>query len=257
MTTTADDCRLSTMAPGARWKRHLANWKAYALAGGASLAVGTNADAQIVFSSIDQSITGNGASSKLSFAVNGHAVVAFQTHQRSLGGVSFGTAGIGARAGIKFYGSNGLAFNYARGAVIGRGLANLGIGVGLRSVQKGAGGSWTTHGNFGSVVGHHARAGTVAGYLGFRTDSGDKGWIKIRVGPSGETNAGVAITVDAYAYNSTPGGSINAGDMGTVPEPGTMALVLMAAGAAGLTSIRRARARIVTETAAEAEVVTR
>ena len=50
--------------------------------------------------------------------------------------------------------------------------------------------------------------------LGSEQSSGDKGWIKINVGPSGNSNAGVAITVEAYAYNSTPGGSIDAGDTG-------------------------------------------
>ena len=34
------------------WKRHLSSWKTYALASGASLAAGTGADADIVYSGI-------------------------------------------------------------------------------------------------------------------------------------------------------------------------------------------------------------
>ena len=255
MTIPADDRYFSTMKVSARWKRHLANWKAYALASGAALAASTNADAQIVYAAVDKAIAGGGNSSNLTFNVNGHGVFAVQTHQHGIGGSSFGTALIGGRAGIKFYGSHGFGLNYQKGAVIGKGSLNLGSAVGLRSVQRAGGGSWTTHGNFGSINGQHARAVAVSGYVGFRTSSGDKGWIKIRVGPSGNSNAGVAITIAAYAYNSAPGEGIDAGDTGAVPEPGTMALVLMAAGAAGLTSIRRARASVASEAHAQAEVV--
>lgn len=257
MTTKTNDVRPSSTAVGIHWKRQLANWKTYALAGGASLAAGTNADAQIVFATVGNSITGADASSKLTFAVNGHAVLAIQTHQPGIAGASFGTGLLGGRSGIRFYNSHGLALNYQKGAAIGKASANLGSAVGLRSVQKLGGGLWSTQGKFGSASGQHTRAGAVEGYVGFKTTNGDKGWIKLIVGPAGSTNAGVAITVEAYAYNSTPGGSINAGDTGdsgALPEPGTMALVLLAAGAAGLSSIRRARARVASETESEPKV---
>ena len=115
MKTMAKTRRISTIAPVRRWKEHLANWKAYALASGASLAAGTNADAQIVYATVDKSISGNGASSKLTFAVNGHSVLAIQTHQPGIAGASFGTALIGGKGGIKFYHSGGFGLNYEKG----------------------------------------------------------------------------------------------------------------------------------------------
>jgi hypothetical protein len=90
-----------------------------------------------------------------------------------------------------------------------------------------------------------SRAPAVQGYLGFETEGAnhDLGWIKIDVGPTSSANTGITVNVIDYAYNSA-GGPINPGETAGVPEPGTMALALMAAGAAGLVSIRRARAKI-------------
>ena len=73
---------------------------------------------------------------------------------------------------------------------------------------------------------------------------------QFEVGPG--QGAGVAITVEAYAYNQTPGGSIDAGETAALPEPGMMALTLLAAGAAGLVAIRRARTRNAGENEAHA-----
>jgi hypothetical protein len=114
----------------------------------------------------------------------------------------------------------------------------------LRSVNKLANGKWNTNGNFGDANHANNRAAAVTGYVGFQTNGAnhDKGWIEVIVGPSVSSRAGVAIEVVAYAYNSG-GGPINAGQTSSVPEPGTMALALMAAGAAGVASIRRARSK--------------
>jgi hypothetical protein len=79
--------------------------------------------------------------------------------------------------------------------------------------------------------------GTFA-FAGFRftaTDGTHFGWIKLAV------TDGVIDFVNA-AYESTPDTAIMAGDIGAIPEPGTMAL--LALGAAGIlgTTIKRRRA---------------
>jgi hypothetical protein len=91
--------------------------------------------------------------------------------------------------------------------------------------------------------------GSVTGYAGFETKNGVLGWVEVRVGSPG-TNPGISVQVLSYAYNNVPGGPINAGQTtSAIPEPGTMAMVLLAAGAAGLTALRRAKSVVVTEPA--------
>ncbi len=215
------------------WKNHLASWKNYALAGGASLAAGTSADAQIVHTVVNQSLTGNNATSSFKFSINGHNVFLKAT------GIQFGRT------------ANGPALNYANGSAINGTRGDANATAGLRAVFHEANGRWITDGNFGAVANATHRAATVQGYLGFQTQGAnhDKGWIHVEVGPSTNGKAGVAFTVLDYAYNSS-GGPINAGQTSSVPEPGTMALALMAAGAAGIASIRRARAKFAGEIAA-------
>lgn len=75
---------------------------------------------------------------------------------------------------------------------------------------------------------------TSHGYLGVRfTTSGQQylGWAELTL-----DGANPSATLNSYAYNDTPLGSIYAGQ---VPEPGSMSL--FAAGAAGLAILRRRR----------------
>ena len=73
------------------------------------------------------------------------------------------------------------------------------------------------------------------GYLGIKLgDSGGNfGWVYL------DTFTATSFRVASYAYN-TAGGSINAGQTETpVPEPSTVALALLASGAAGVMASRR------------------
>ncbi len=235
------------------WKNHLASWKNYALAGGASLAAGTSADAQIVHTVVNQSLTGNNATSSFKFSINGHNVSAIEKYAPGPGPFFLsGGQGFLKATGIQFgRTANGPALNYANGSAINGTRGDANATAGLRAVFHEANGRWITDGNFGAVANATHRAATVQGYLGFQTQGAnhDKGWIHVEVGPSTNGKAGVAFTVLDYAYNSS-GGPINAGQTSSVPEPGTMALALMAAGAAGIASIRRARAKFAGEIAA-------
>ena len=69
----------------------------------------------------------------------------------------------------------------------------------------------------------------------FRTNANELGWIRMDLGGTG----GV-VTYLAAAFNDTPGGSIDAGE---VPEPSTGALAALAGLALGAQSVRRRRNR--------------
>ena len=72
------------------------------------------------------------------------------------------------------------------------------------------------------------------GYLGIKLgDSGTNyGWVYL------DSWTNTSFRIASYAYN-TAGGSINAGETGAVPEPSTIALALLASGAAGVMASRR------------------
>lgn len=76
------------------------------------------------------------------------------------------------------------------------------------------------------------------GYLGLTFQDGGNtyyGWARVEVDYS---NPDGPITLFEYAYENTPSGSI---DAGAVPEPSTLGL--LAAGAVGLSALRRSRRR--------------
>jgi len=91
--------------------------------------------------------------------------------------------------------------------------------------------------------------GTRTGYVGFRSQ-GHLGWIHLKITGDGR-QAPTSFTIIDYAYNDVSGGGINAGQTtsAAVPEPGTMAMGLLASGAAGLVALRRAKARAAAEAA--------
>jgi hypothetical protein len=82
----------------------------------------------------------------------------------------------------------------------------------------------------------------VTGFAGFVLNGNEDGWIKLKW----EFVSGkVELTVISWAYNNTPGGTINAGQTGgsvqtgSVPEPSSLSLALLAAGAAGVLALRK------------------
>jgi hypothetical protein len=225
------------------------------------MAADTNAAADIVyvnFGTTGPSVSGLGASkhhSTSSFKINGSAVKLYGSWRKS-GAAYVGKAGISG-LGLKVDGVIGsFAKNYAAGqSILGHSTHPA---ARLRTAVHRATG-FSTKGNFGAGQNATHRVGSVTGYVGFRSAHGDLGWMKVKVGSPG-TKAGVSLQVLSYAYNNVPGGPIKAGQTTAIPEPGTMALVLMAAGAAGLTALRRAKsvpaaepAGSVTETTIDAE----
>jgi hypothetical protein len=80
----------------------------------------------------------------------------------------------------------------------------------------------------------------VPGFAGFETGGGDFGWIELEW--TG-TPAGYPAMLEALGWgiNTVPGEPIYAGET-AAPEPGTVALSLLALGAAGILAWRKRRA---------------
>jgi hypothetical protein len=88
--------------------------------------------------------------------------------------------------------------------------------------------------------------GSAPGFVGFALKSiyggYDYGWLRIALGFN---NAGEPdqMTVFDYAYNDVAGQGIEAGSV-TTPEPATKAMMLLAAGFAGVLAWRRRRSAV-------------
>ena len=138
-------------------------------------------------------------------------------------------SGLTASADVARDGNWGV-FNYAKNFAYGN------------TISAGQATSWPSKGSFwyytvGSWRGNFSNVNT--GYVGIRFNSGGVkyGWIHIDSIAAGNTEYHVA----GYAYEDS-GGAIDAGDQGgpaPVPEPSTIALALLASGAAGVMRSRR------------------
>ncbi len=89
----------------------------------------------------------------------------------------------------------------------------------------------------GNIIGDWGGGGTVTGFVGLRTPSGNGtdflyGWANFSYK---STPGSESLTLKSYAYESVPGVGIT-----TIPEPNAIACFAM--GAAGLASLRRRRA---------------
>lgn len=75
--------------------------------------------------------------------------------------------------------------------------------------------------------------------------NGEYGWIRLKLGTQSApgqryNNPPGRVTITDMAYNTVAGQAIFAGQTApSVPEPGTLALGILAAGAAGVTALRR------------------
>ena len=89
----------------------------------------------------------------------------------------------------------------------------------------------------------------VTGFAGFEfktnvRSSYDYGWLRLSVTANGSGDP-TEVTLIDYAYNETPGQSIETGQESATPEPGAKAMMLLAAGFAGVLAWRRRRAAAV------------
>jgi hypothetical protein len=232
-------------------KAHFGNWGVYAAAAGATLAMSTNAEAQIVYTTLGQMVTrpavgltifGHSVTSK-NFTVNiaGHK----QTESIYLRKGSslvppLGAAKVGAGA-LEFATGGGVTGSHQRAA------KNFGLGtvIGAAGQHFYPGGSdfLNKHTTLGAFNGFFK--GVDTGFLGF-SYAGHYGWIEAMVSDAGSPGYTNELKVIAYAYNSVSGATINPGQgiPVTTPEPDTAVLGLLASGAAGLAIWRRRRKEV-------------
>jgi PEP-CTERM motif len=227
------------------WKSNLTNWGVYAAAASASLAVATNADASIIYTTLNVTATINSNGNRdtrqsRTFDLAGDLEVihltnsaAAQTHYANR--PRFAAAGL-ARDSIslpplKFFANGQFAKKYALSATIAGGHSTINPELILRNSKGRVSGSFDPN---------------STGFAGFKTQSGDLGWLKVIVADRNHDGFVDQVTLVDYAYNSVSGTSIKAGDTG-LPEPGTTSLALLAAGATGILALRQRRKEVATE----------
>lgn len=88
----------------------------------------------------------------------------------------------------------------------------------------------------GNVVGDWGNSATVDGYVGIILNGDDYGYLHILDNPGNGS-----LTLEDWAYQSTPGVGIVAGSASVVPEPSTVGAGVAAAGAALVALFRRQR----------------
>jgi hypothetical protein len=228
-------------------RRRLGNWPIYAAATGSALAMATGASAGIIYSGIeDISVTAPPHGNSILpidldgaghiFNLRAGAGTSFFN-----GGVSsavFGVVDVQANNPVKVFVMNSntqLVKDFAAGARISA-LAGLPAFQGI--VKKG----FSTGSTFGAF-----KAG-VPGFAGLEIASTihhpetQYGWIRLEFENGGDDGLPATLTVIDWAVETTPGEAILTGQtVEAVPEPGTMALGLLASGAAGITAWKRRR----------------
>ncbi len=249
---------------GSRWRK----WSIYAAASGAALAGASAASADIIYSGIQNiSFAAYGGIGRVSatrpISLNGNELFfQLQRYDNPLNGHGFpghftGTMNAGFRnSGAVFTtGGAGSAKNFAPGelisgahkagnALLASGFLN-GVGCGplsapvctpgMTAVTTGARG----HLFFGGILGVEFNGRTSLG----NPTPPEYGWVRVAVadGPTRDV-AGIPVTLTIidWAYNTN--GPILAGQTAAaVPEPATLPMMLLAAGAAGVLAWKRRR----------------
>ena len=204
----------------------------YALAGGAVLGAPLVSHAGTVYYSgvLDQTVSGStGPGNSLSLNFPGTAVLSLMTGNNSY--VNF--ASVSGTSMSFVSGNGGLPAALSFGSIIATANATTSSGKLLSFGFNGSsvgfkGGNWPTD--------------SSNAYLGIIFTSNSQqytGWAQINVTVNGAPGTQSATLVD-YAYDTTPGESITAGQ-GEAPEPSTLAMFAMG-GAAALALLRRRRA---------------
>jgi hypothetical protein len=213
---------------------HLRNWSIYAGATASALAMSTSAHASIVYVNLDSktvTVTHNsGTSNNTHLNINGLGslwmYVVFDGPPDPNGSAFLLESG---RPGVVMAGR----FNLKDFAL------NASITAGMQFHQ----GAAELISNFnGHVTGSFPDG--VPGFAGFQLSNGDLGWVRLEWNDSTYHDGypDHLIAIDA-AYNDVAGQPILAGQgiPAATPEPGTMPLTLLAAGAIGIAAWKRRR----------------
>lgn len=255
----------------------LPDWRLFAAAAGAALAATTStAEASIIYGQVISGVFATGVNVRdqvgLPFFTNGNnPQTANVSHQQRGLNTEQGAANLANNNLVGFAGNgNGLLLRFGSGQAVQ--VARNGTSHELQAATNfhNALGPATVHGgNFANgvtgFVGFEAlKSGTAKFYKintrkftssgnqytsSTRTKTksakfkpGDLGWLRVEVGDSTKGYPDALHLID-MAFNDVPGAAINAGQEMPqgVPEPGTKALLLLAAGSAGVLAWRKAR----------------
>jgi hypothetical protein len=219
------------------------NWRSYAGAAGATLAMSTAAQASTIVYSGPIDVTANLGSGRPAVALASFSINDYLLQARVDAG-TFRSASailIGSNELLRFANTffHVTARKYAAGQAIFFG-ASTGRSLGFALLTSNVGfGSYGQRGQF-AVSG----TGNVSGYVGFRDPANHFGWIQVEV--STIASAPREIQVLGYAYDTTANEAILAGDTGVAaaPEPGTIGLAVLGLGAAGIAAWRRRRGEV-------------
>jgi hypothetical protein len=232
-------------------RRAAEKWPVYATVTGAALAMASNASASIIYSGLLDTTVSLGSKQKSANRTTGGSVLLKSGSGAPIGsfqlvvahhagsGIRGAVIGVGGSQ-LNLLGSSELLARLSSGAAI-SGAAATGsnfFGTGFRFVD---------YERVFSTSRHTYGWSKTKGFGGFSffnsvADQKDYGWIRLQygIGKSGLINS---LTAVDWAYDDS-GAAIIAGDTGlsSTPEPSTMALSLLAAGAAGVGALRKRRA---------------
>ena len=232
---------------GSYWKAHLGDWAKYTAAAGAALSMATGADAGIV--TFDTNLTVTIGESNVGTGKGGYFGV--------------GRATVFNRPSFYLFTGNHSSHRRASARLFDIHLIqSQTFSFGRYGIAKKFSAGQSIDGNIGSVhkneilrlddahLGHKGNflSNGATAYAGFEltsgTHAGDLGWLKIIVSDRNDDGYVDQMQVLSFAYNDVSGAKITAGqttDAPAAPEPGTAALGLLGAGAAGIIALRRRR----------------
>jgi hypothetical protein len=249
------DSRLSGYSSGAkvvaaarRLRSRTGNWPVYAAAAGSALAMTTSASASI----ISGVYTGSGPN-------GGVSVRPQASSHSSIKGLLFGLgelnlkakSGVGAFGHYTNFSVEGiLPLRIFEAGSYGQYAKNFGFGGQISSAAGvlAASGARIAKAVFSGGSSFGSFNAGVPGYVGFAVDQGggnvNYGWLKLEFSFNPQSQTQGVLEALGYGYETTAGKAIGAGDTGpgtATPEPGTMALSILAAGAAAVVALRRRR----------------
>jgi hypothetical protein len=224
------------------FRQRLGNWPVYAAAVGSALAFSTSVTAN--------TIVYNGSPNGGSTNIDGNNFSVFLTGTLPKIPPATTRNPSGYTAGARIAGNGSILMTgfmrplrFAEGFTVSKSKSNLYFQrvttniLALRTGLLGIFGNWS---------------GGGTGYAPIRLGNGDLGWMKIAVGTD---DLGYPVSVDilSWAYNDVPGAPILTGETSNAPEPGSLALALLATGAVGILAFHRRRKAAASQGAGSAQ----
>jgi hypothetical protein len=245
------DSRLSGYSAGAklaaaasRLRSRTGNWPVYAAAAGSALAMTTSASASIISGVYNGPSPDGGVSVRTTLNTTGVLPSGPQLLLRAVKGTGsvygpFAALSVQAFSPLSIFagGPFGLYVkNFSRSAPISSAAGVLTQGA--KVVASATLNSGVELGSF--LPGEPGYAGFAINSLG---GNRNYGWLKLEFLTDPNTQLPQILEALAWGLETTPNAAIKAGDTGPAPtpEPGTMALSILAAGAAGVAALRRRR----------------